>query len=174
MLPFERPLACAVWLAATLRIGLGLVAGLTVAFDARPLMRDIAAWTSLELPPRGVAGLVLSPWQRWDTLWYQHVAEHGYSATDGSLEFFPLFPLLSKLVSPRTIFAYAGWLIPDFSASCSCVISRRLRSDSKTCHSAFRTYLFTIARHVQSQYSSSDSPFHAKTGTPVAAMAAAA
>src|SRR5207245_4563456 len=39
-------------------------------------------------------------WQRWDTLWYQHIAEHGYSATDGSLEFFPLFPLLSKLVSP--------------------------------------------------------------------------
>jgi hypothetical protein len=42
---------------------------------------------------------LLSIWQRWDALWYQHIAEAGYHAGDGSIAFFPLFPLLSWAVS---------------------------------------------------------------------------
>jgi hypothetical protein len=89
----------AIWLTLTLRVAFGFVAALTIALDPRPLMRGIAMWTELEVPHGGVAGLLLSPWQRWDALWYQRIVEHGYSAADATLWFFPLYPLLSRVVT---------------------------------------------------------------------------
>ena len=89
----------AIWLTLILRVAFGFVAALTIALDPRPLMRGIAVWTELEMPRGGVAGLLLSPWQRWDALWYQQIAEHGYSAANATLWFFPLYPLLSRVVA---------------------------------------------------------------------------
>jgi Gpi18-like mannosyltransferase len=37
----------------------------------------------------------LSPWMRWDALWYQRIVSQGYSATDGTAPFHPLYPLLA-------------------------------------------------------------------------------
>ena len=37
----------------------------------------------------------LSPWMRWDALWYQQIVMHGYSATDGTAQFQPLYPWLA-------------------------------------------------------------------------------
>ena len=34
----------------------------------------------------------LSPWLRWDAVWYQRIVTQGYSATDGTTQFHPLFP----------------------------------------------------------------------------------
>ena len=56
-------------------------------------------WESLVSHPDGLLPRILSNWQRWDALWYQHIAMSGYSATDGSIAFYPLFPLLSAAVS---------------------------------------------------------------------------
>jgi hypothetical protein len=51
----------------------------------------------------------LSSWQRWDALWYQHIAESGYHAGDGSAAFYPLYPLLvrglSLLLDDQTVWA---------------------------------------------------------------------
>ena len=41
----------------------------------------------------------LAVWQRFDTTWFQKIAEDGYAATDGSTAFFPLYPLLIRLVA---------------------------------------------------------------------------
>jgi hypothetical protein len=49
--------------------------------------------------PGGDWMLWLSTWQRWDGLWYQLIAEHGYRTAEGSTAFYPLYPLLMKLVS---------------------------------------------------------------------------
>ena len=38
--------------------------------------------------------LFLSPWQRWDNLWYIDIAIDGYSRNTGSTDFVPLFPML--------------------------------------------------------------------------------
>lgn len=38
----------------------------------------------------------ISPWTRWDAVWYQRIVEHGYSATDGTAQFHPLYPWLAK------------------------------------------------------------------------------
>jgi Gpi18-like mannosyltransferase len=50
-------------------------------------------------PYRGVraeSSLWLSLWQRFDTNWYLEIAQRGYSNTDGSTAFFPLYPLLIR------------------------------------------------------------------------------
>jgi hypothetical protein len=53
-------------------------------------------------PYRGVApsqNLLLSVWQRFDTNWYLKIAGRGYSADDGSTVYFPLYPLMVRVVS---------------------------------------------------------------------------
>ncbi len=37
----------------------------------------------------------LSPWERWDAVWYQQIVTHGYSASDGTAQFHPLYPWLA-------------------------------------------------------------------------------
>lgn len=44
-----------------------------------------------------------SLWYRWDTLWYIDIAEEGYTYSDediSSVSWFPLYPLLIRLLSP--------------------------------------------------------------------------
>ncbi len=91
-----------------MRLGVVLVVGLRVVLG-------VVAVAAINLAPR--AGIVhgnwedlvitggepwselLSTWQRWDALWYQHIAEEGYAAGNGTTAFFPLYPLLSRVVS---------------------------------------------------------------------------
>ena len=48
-------------------------------------------------------------WDQWDFGYYQKIAEFGYSGTDGSTAFYPLFPWLVRLVFPIFIlFALLG------------------------------------------------------------------
>jgi Gpi18-like mannosyltransferase len=37
----------------------------------------------------------LSPWMRWDALWYQRIVTQGYSAADGTAQFHPLYPWIA-------------------------------------------------------------------------------
>ena len=85
-------------LLGVLRVGLGLVAVIAVHVGARasPVHGN---WEELVIRGGEPWSELLSTWQRWDALWYQHIIETGYSAADGSVEFHPLFPLLSKVVS---------------------------------------------------------------------------
>lgn len=94
-----RDVRASIWLVAVLRIGLGLAGLLTMLLDPRPLLRDIAAWTTLEVLDGRPWTLLFSIWQRWDALWYQEVATEGYRAGNNTAAFFPLFPLLSRVAS---------------------------------------------------------------------------
>lgn len=38
-----------------------------------------------------------SPWLRWDSVWYQQIVEHGYTGSDGTAQFHPLYPWLASL-----------------------------------------------------------------------------
>jgi Gpi18-like mannosyltransferase len=42
---------------------------------------------------------LLVAWTRWDGEWYLQVAQFGYHSNDGSAVFFPLYPLLLKVLS---------------------------------------------------------------------------
>jgi Gpi18-like mannosyltransferase len=52
----------------------------------------------MNVPPEN--NLWLEPWQRWDTIHYQAIAIHGYTAFDSALFTPPLFPILIKLTTP--------------------------------------------------------------------------
>ena len=41
----------------------------------------------------------LSPWMRWDALWYQRIVTQSYSATDGTAQFHPLYAWLATLLA---------------------------------------------------------------------------
>jgi Gpi18-like mannosyltransferase len=37
----------------------------------------------------------LSPWMRWDAVWYERIVTQGYSAADGTAQFHPLYPWMA-------------------------------------------------------------------------------
>ncbi len=81
----------------TMRVGLLLFAPL-----ARSIYPETFALHPVSRPYLGVApvtNLWLEPWQRWDTLHFQVIAERGYEAYDTSL-FSPfLYPWLMRMVA---------------------------------------------------------------------------
>lgn len=95
----QRDVRASIWFVAVLRIALGLAGLLTMLLDPRAVLRDIAAWTSLEVVDGRPWTLLFSIWQRWDALWYQEIASEGYRAGNNTAAFFPLFPLLSRVAS---------------------------------------------------------------------------
>ncbi|MBI3914003.1 MAG: glycosyltransferase family 39 protein, partial [Chloroflexi bacterium] len=52
-------------------------------------------------PYRGAAietNPLLAPWQRFDANWFLKIAQFGYSADDGSVVYFPFYPILIRLL----------------------------------------------------------------------------
>ena len=81
-----------------LRVGLGLVG--VVAINLAPRAGNVHGnWEDLVIRGGEPWSQILSMWQRWDALWYQHIADNGYAAGDGSTAFFPLYPLLARVVA---------------------------------------------------------------------------
>jgi hypothetical protein len=80
--------------------------------DQASLEQQYAIWHA-PLYGEGVAGLVLGPWQREDSLRYEQIAARGYQAGQGDIVLFPLFPLLLRLVGVVTLgnYAVAGALV---------------------------------------------------------------
>jgi hypothetical protein len=56
-------------------------------------------WQELVIRGDGLLANVESTWQRWDALWYQHIATTGYGPADGTTAFYPLYPLLARMLS---------------------------------------------------------------------------
>ena len=81
----------------TVRVGLSLWMFLVRQIFSQPMLPDPVA-----RPYLGVAVETnpwLEPWQRWDTLHYQAIAEQGYQAVDVALSVTPLYPGLIRLTS---------------------------------------------------------------------------
>jgi hypothetical protein len=62
------------------------------------LVQSNALTENLPLPDHGWRYLLFGVWNRFDTLWYLHIAAHGYDRPE-AVVFFPLYPSLIKLVS---------------------------------------------------------------------------
>ncbi|MHB8859406.1 MAG: mannosyltransferase family protein [Thermoleophilia bacterium] len=48
----------------------------------------------------GIPHYLFDIWAKWDSVWFLRIAEHGYSAVDGSAAYFPLYPALIAVIRP--------------------------------------------------------------------------
>jgi hypothetical protein len=62
------------------------------------LVHSNAFTESLRPPDHSLSYLLLGVWERFDTLWYLHIAAHGYDRPD-AVVFFPLYPNLVKIMT---------------------------------------------------------------------------
>lgn len=135
-----------------LRQALAIVLGLRASLG-------LIAWASVILYPiTGVGGdhleLLLpqgsrlwpwvGPWQRWDALWYEHIARSGYGNGDPDAAFFPLFPgavhLLAPLVGDNP--AVAGLLLSTVALVAALVVLHHLVAGDLDRGTADRTILY--------------------------------
>lgn len=56
-------------------------------------------WMELAQPGHDPVSSGIASLQRWDALWYQHIAIDGYASDDGTTAFMPLYPTLGRLVA---------------------------------------------------------------------------
>ncbi|MCJ7621462.1 MAG: hypothetical protein MUP64_14720, partial [Anaerolineae bacterium] len=88
-----------------MRVVISLWAALVLAVTQAPTSPDdvLRPYQSVKPISGGVAELLLGAWQRFDTLWYLRIAAQGYAPHDGSTVYFPLYPMLIRLLG--TLFA---------------------------------------------------------------------
>jgi len=82
------------------RVVISLWAALVLGITRAPTTPDevLRPYQGIEPISGGPAELFLGVWQRFDTLWYHKIATQGYSPEDGTTVYFPLYPLLIKLL----------------------------------------------------------------------------
>src|SRR6476469_2530948 len=101
-----------VLLAVAAVLGLRLLLSLWAAFvlSRFPTTDLESQYAHVGFPIQG--GEWVAPWEREDALWYEKIAARGY-ATEGTTAFFPLLPLLMRVISPLTggNVAWAGLLV---------------------------------------------------------------
>lgn len=71
------------------------------------LIYSNALTETLPPPNHGAHYLLLGIWERFDTLWYLHIARYGYDRPD-AIVFYPLYPYLIRILS---------WLLQPLAAS---------------------------------------------------------
>jgi hypothetical protein len=135
-----------------LRQALAIVLGLRAALG-------LIAWASVILYPiHGVGGDHLElltpqgsalwpwvgPWQRWDALWYEHIARSGYGPGDPDAAFFPLFPGAVHLLTPVTggNAALTGLLLSTVALIAALVVLHHLVGGDLDRGTADRTILY--------------------------------
>jgi hypothetical protein len=79
----------------TMRVSLSLIAAL--ALFQFPLYHVTYYYDVPPVSP-GIANALLGVWQRFDSIWYTKIAMQGYAQGDGTTVFFPLYPILTRLV----------------------------------------------------------------------------
>jgi hypothetical protein len=92
---------------------------------------------------RGAAQLIARGWTNWDGTWYLDVAAHGY-ARRFSAAFFPLYPLLVRLLSwgGRAPLPLVGMLVSTSCFLAACVLLYVLVADRFNCDVALWTVVF--------------------------------
>jgi Gpi18-like mannosyltransferase len=89
--------------------------------------------------------VVFTAWERFDALWFLRIADAGYRMTDGSAAFYPLFPLLVRVVS----FALgghpfaAGMLVSNASFAAALCVLYLLTAEERSVETARTAVLLT-------------------------------
>ena len=91
-------------IALTITAGLRLVysmfaAALSFVLHPAPALIHTNALTENLPAPGTLYYAILGVWERFDTLWYLHIAERGYDL-DASVVFYPLYPAMIRAITP--------------------------------------------------------------------------
>ncbi len=182
-----RPAPLAIALLVVLRIGFAAIA--LLARSAGPYVHAGVAWSDLVLPDDTLAGALLSPFQRWDALWYQHIAESGYEPGDGSFVFFPLYPLvvrgvatvagnvvLAELIVSSAAFVVAMWAVFQLASDERSTSSAATGALTVALVALFPTGFFLLAPYSEGLFlaASAASFLALRSGRPLLAGVAAA
>jgi hypothetical protein len=86
--------------------GAAALFALVLPWDPQLVYSNLLAETAMR-PERSLRYALLGVWQRFDTLWYLHIAREGYSRPE-AVVFYPLYPVLIRVV---------GWLVNPTAAA---------------------------------------------------------
>jgi len=150
----------AVVISATMRVSLSLIAAL--ALFQFPLYPTTYYHDVPPVPP-GIANALLGVWQRFDTIWYTKIAMQGYGQGDGTSVFFPLYPILTRLVGKvlRGNYLLGGILVSNVAYFLALVYLyklTRLEFDSQVAAravvylSVFPTAFFLLGAYTESPF----------------------
>lgn len=106
---FSDPaLRYAITLFVVMRVVISLWTALVLGITHAPTTPDevLRPYQGIEPISGGPAELFLGVWQRFDTLWYLRIAIQGYCPEDGSTVYFPLYPLLIRLLGKALLDSY--------------------------------------------------------------------
>lgn len=94
--PWQRALALTLFL----RLAYSVLAAIVALIQSVnwQLVHSNALTENLPSPDHSLRYLLFGVWERFDTLWYLHIAAHGYDRPD-AVVFFPLYPSLVKIAS---------------------------------------------------------------------------
>jgi len=94
-----------------LRVALGVIGW--ASLQMFPPSVQSGNWLELQLSRRNPLWAFVSPWERWDALWYHHVAVAGYGQHAPDAAFFPLYPFLMRVggEAMRGYYALSGLVV---------------------------------------------------------------
>lgn len=142
-LPADWQIALAI--TAVLRVFYSAVAALAAAIvhPRASLVRSNALTEALP-SAGGWHYALLGVWERFDTLWYLHIAQRGYDLP-GAVVFYPLYPALIRVLSSVMEPASAALLISTLAASFYFYGLLRLARSEGAASSAVRVVLLAAA-----------------------------
>jgi len=96
----DPELRYALSLFVVVRVAISLWTALVLVITQAPTGPDevLRPYQGVEPISGRVPELLLGVWQRFDTLWYVRIAAQGYAPNDASTVYFPLYPLLIRLL----------------------------------------------------------------------------
>lgn len=85
----------AFYLTLAARIWFGILGAYALLVPNNSVIEPLNLYWGLPRPPSNGVGLLLTPWERWDAIWYLRITTFGYSADDPSPSFFPLYSIFA-------------------------------------------------------------------------------
>jgi Mannosyltransferase (PIG-V) len=146
--PPEKPTMRREWLQSALTGYWVLLVGL-VAFA----FTSAVAWLPFDGlegkggPPPATPATLLTMWNRWDTVWYTIIADAGYEYDSRATAFFPLYPMLIRILNPVVPGGSfeAGIVVAVLSTLAALILVHRLAAEMLGPAHALRTTYYLLA-----------------------------